>query len=211
MISSTRRINEQRSPRKAIGIPGCVIVHLKVLFIAMLRHSYLPLSLNLGTIILIVKDSHGDLSNPSNYRGITLLSALCKILELVLIKKCEESLDTSELQFGFKQEHSTTMCTFLVKETVNYFNARGSPVYACFLDASKAFDRVKHEDLFRILRENGLVYSNFLTCGGYENFRFSPRYCTLEIRSLDTYLQFCSIQQDPHFSLPVKRFSFCTR
>ena len=70
---------------------------------------------------------------------------LCIILELVLIKKCEDSLDTSELQFGFKQEHSMTMCTFLVKVTVNYFNARGSPVYACFLDASKAFDRVKHE------------------------------------------------------------------
>ena len=47
---------------------------------AMLRHSYLPHSLNLGTMII-----PGDLSNPSNYRGITLSSALCKILELVLI------------------------------------------------------------------------------------------------------------------------------
>ena len=74
---------------------------------AMLRHSYLPHSLNLGTII------------PGDLCGITLSSALCKILELVLIKKCEESLHTSELQFGFKQEHCTTIFTFLVKVTVN--------------------------------------------------------------------------------------------
>ena len=39
---------------------------------------------------------------------------------------------------------------------MNYYTSHGSPVYACFLDASKAFDRVCHSTLFRILTDRGV-------------------------------------------------------
>ena len=38
-----------------------------------------------------------------------------------------------------------------MQETISYYNANGSNVYALMLDASKAFDRVKFSKLFRIL------------------------------------------------------------
>ena len=49
------------------------------------------------------------------------------------------------MQYAFKEGHSTVMCTAVPKEIVAIHNARGSNVYACLLDVSKAFDRVNHD------------------------------------------------------------------
>ena len=96
------------------------------------------------------------LNDRSNYRAIALSTTLSKILELVLVERLQPFLDTSDAQFGFKPEHSTTYATFVLKETINYYTKQGSPVYVCFLDASKAFDRVCHSKLFQILSERGV-------------------------------------------------------
>ena len=61
------------------------------------------------------------------------------------------SCKTSILQFGLKQNMSTTHCTYLMMETIIHYNANGSNVYALMLDTSKAFDRVNYCKLFRVL------------------------------------------------------------
>ena len=43
------------------------------------------------------------------------------------------------------------MCSWLALETVSYFLNRGSDVWTCIMDMTKAFDRVKHSVLFRKL------------------------------------------------------------
>ena len=54
-------------------------------------------------------------------------------------------------QFGFKKEHTTDMCIYLLKETIERYKRLGSCVYTiCFIDASKAFDRVNHEVLIKL-------------------------------------------------------------
>ena len=46
------------------------------------------------------------------------------------------------------------MCTWMAMETVSYFLERGTNVYACSMDYSKAFDRVLHGKLFdKMLRK----------------------------------------------------------
>ena len=77
----------------------------------------------------------------TNYRGIALCSAICKIVDYAIIYKYVSELHTSSLQFAYKQEHSTIMCTSIFQEVVNYYNHNGSNVNACLVDASKAFDR----------------------------------------------------------------------
>ena len=54
-------------------------------------------------------------------------------------------------QFGFKYGHSTDMCIFALKQTLQFYNGNRSPVYTCFLDASKAFDRVNNWTMFKKL------------------------------------------------------------
>ena len=90
------------------------------------------------------------------YRAITLSSVIGRLLELLILNKegCS-SLVTSNLQLGFKKHCSTTLCTGLLKEIATHFLHNGSNVYALFLDASKAFDRVDYLLLFkRLLSKN---------------------------------------------------------
>ena len=60
----------------------------------------------------------------------------------------ESHLITKDNQFGFKKKHSTDLCIFTVKSVIKYYNLYNSPVYSCFLDASKAYDRVNYCALF---------------------------------------------------------------
>ena len=68
-----------------------------------------------------------------------------------------------ELQFGFKRHTSTSHAIFTLKSTVDYFNQRGSKVYAAFLDCSKAFDRISHHGLFSKLMERNVPLC-FIMC-----------------------------------------------
>ncbi len=68
----------------------------------------------------------------------------------------EDLLSTSGLQFSYKPKHSTMMCSRTLKEVVNYDRKRHSNIYAVFIDASKAFDRVKYDCTFSILIKKGI-------------------------------------------------------
>ena len=65
-------------------------------------------------------------------------------------------LKTSNLQFAYKERHSTAMCTLALKEVAKYYTSRRGRVYCCLLDATKAFDRVRFDTLFEILIERNV-------------------------------------------------------
>ena len=69
------------------------------------------------------------------------------------------------MQFGFKRGMSTSLCTGTIKNVISRHIHRDTPVFACFLDASKAFDPVKHDILpvSQTIRERitQLCYSPF--------------------------------------------------
>ncbi len=48
------------------------------------------------------------------------------------------------------------MCCFSLTEVITYYHNRESNVYAYFIDAIKAFDRVQHDRLFQLLKQRGL-------------------------------------------------------
>ena len=72
-------------------------------------------------------------------------------IAVCLLEIIELYLDTHDNQFGFKKQHSTDMCIFTLKNVIKYYTRQNTPVFSCFLDASKAFDRVNHWKLFRKL------------------------------------------------------------
>ena len=79
-----------------------------------------------------------------------------KILDIIILSVQQEELKTSDLQFGYKSESSTIMCSTMVIETIQYFTACHSPIYVLYMDASKAFDRLYHIELFRPLSERAV-------------------------------------------------------
>jgi hypothetical protein len=99
-------------------------------------------------IVPIIKDKRGSVTDKDNYRPIAVTTVLSKILEMIFLKLNVDRLETGDNQFGFKAKHSTDQCLFAFKEIVEYYKCFSSPVYICYMDASKAFDRVCHWNLF---------------------------------------------------------------
>ncbi len=64
-------------------------------------------------------------------------------------------LNTSEMQYAFKKDHSTVMCTLVLKLVINYYLNNKWDVYT-FIDATKAFDRIRYDKLFQILIKRGV-------------------------------------------------------
>ena len=56
-------------------------------------------------------------------------------------------------QFGNQDKISTSMCTWMVVETIEYFQRHGFYVYACVMDITKAFANVQHSTLIWKLEE----------------------------------------------------------
>lgn len=48
------------------------------------------------------------------------------------------------------------MCIYALKEILDSYNTKNSSMFLCFIDASKAFDRVNHEKLFLKLCRRGV-------------------------------------------------------
>ena len=101
-----------------------------------------------STLLPMIKDKLGDTSSSSNYRSIALTSLPLKIFDWILLLLFDEELKIDELQFGFQRNTSTTMCTWVAVETIDYFLGNGSDVFTCVMDMSKAFDLVQHSTLF---------------------------------------------------------------
>ena len=64
---------------------------------SMFVHGFTPDDLLESVITSIPKDQRGNLCTDDNYRGIALCSALCKVIDLIIIDKYNEKLITSEL------------------------------------------------------------------------------------------------------------------
>ena len=48
-----------------------------------------------------------------------------------------------------EKKHSADMCLLSAKRIMKYYKEHGSPVFTCFLGASKAFARINHWTLFK--------------------------------------------------------------
>jgi len=101
----------------------------------------------------------GDIASLNNYRPISVLPIVSKIIERAVHKQLSEFLESNNLlhpnQSGFRPKHSTT--TILMKLvnqwSLNIDNKQLNGV--AFIDLRKAFDTVDHELLLMKLRRIG--------------------------------------------------------
>ena len=124
-------------------------IYLSMLFSSMIKHRFAPSDMLISTIVPIPKNKHKSMNYSDNYRAIALSSVLGKLLESVILYQNKSVFSTSDYQFGFKINHSTTSCSFVAQEVINYYKTNHSDAFVMFLDASKAFDKVHYCKLFK--------------------------------------------------------------
>lgn len=133
-------------------------VYIALMLSSLLVHGMTTDDMNMCTMLPIPKGKNSNLTDSGNYRGIALSSIFGKVFDLIFLSKFSDCLCTSEQQFGFKRQHSTSMCSMVLKETLAYYTVDGGTAFCTFLDATKAFDRVDYCKLFRILLKRNIPY-----------------------------------------------------
>jgi hypothetical protein len=87
------------------------MVHLALLFTALLVYGTAPDNFQLSTIVPVPKGHNLDKSDSNNFRSIALSSIFGKILDNIILDCYSNNLISCELQFGFKANCSTNLCT----------------------------------------------------------------------------------------------------
>ena len=139
-----------------INAPNILFEKLAFILRSYMIHCHISDFLLISTLLPIIKDKLGDTSVSSNYRSIAISSLIMKIFDWVIIILFGNYLKLHDLQFSYQTNVSTSMCTWMLVETTEYFLRNKSEVFACTMDMSKAFDRVKHSTLFQKLHKEGL-------------------------------------------------------
>ena len=117
-----------------INATDIVFEKLGQLITIMIRHGLASEMINTSVIKPIPKNKAKSLSDSSNYRAISKNTILSKIIDYILLDKVGDKLTTSMYQFAYKEGYSTSMCSFLVAETIQYYESNGSTVYDSIRD-----------------------------------------------------------------------------
>ena len=87
------------------------------------------------------------------HRTISLMSHFTKVLLRILMVRMRKNLkpEISPSQFGFVADKGTRNAIFTLKMLMERCIEVQKDLYLCFIDYSKAFDKVRHDNLFDIL------------------------------------------------------------
>ena len=118
------------------------IIHKLTFFVNIcLRHGIFPDNLKIAVIKPIYKT--GDKHRMNNYRPISILPYISKLLEKVIYSRLIDHLEMNntrilcENQFGFRKKLSTYMPLILLQEKITKAFENNHPVCGLYLDLKK--------------------------------------------------------------------------
>ena len=139
-----------------LSAPDIMFDQLASVFRSFLIHGTVTSYLLACCFLPLLKGSTKDPADTGSYRAIAGSSLILKLLEKVVLLVWGHLLASDSLQFGFKQQTSTTQCTWLVTEVVQHFLRQGSHPIVTLLDCKAAFDTCKFNILFNRVLDQGV-------------------------------------------------------
>ena len=135
-----------------------IVGPLSVIFNKSLAEGCFPDLMKYADVVPLYKSKEHYLTN--NYRPISLLITVSKLLEKVMYKRTYDFLmETNQLyagQYGFRKQHSceNAICE-LTSEVLKNFEHK-KPTVGISLDLSKAFDTLSHNILLKKMNKYGI-------------------------------------------------------
>ena len=116
---------------------------------------------NWSTSYISALHKNGPKTDPGNYRGISVTSCVGKLYSSILNSRLTTFLDQNRIlhdnQSGFRKKRRTAYNLFILKTAINkYVSSMKKTLYLCFVDFSKAFDRVWRDGLLIKLLNHGI-------------------------------------------------------
>ena len=129
-------------------------VELAVLFNIVLFRNVQPTSWRALRTTLVPKE--GDLTDPANWRPITIGSAVQRLLHRVLASRLSKLASMSSSQRGFTEIDGTLANAMILHEYLRFRTLKGKGYHVISLDVRKAFDTVSHCSISRALDRLGI-------------------------------------------------------
>ena len=142
-----------------IKLSGSILIPaLEYLFNLVISKGEYPDSLKIAKVIPIFKS--GDPSKTNNYRPISVLCSINKILEKILHKRLTDYLEKFKLlykyQYGFRKGHSTIHAITEMVDNIKLSMDNNKLTCGIFVDLSTAFNTVNHNILLAKLNHYGI-------------------------------------------------------
>ena len=106
-----------------------------------------------------------NINSISNYRPISILSRLFKILEKIIYNRLIQFIQNNNIinttQYGFLKKHNTTQATLDINNNIMENKKENKAINTLFLDLNKTFATIDHS----------IIISKFDKCGN----RWIPR------------------------------------
>ena len=135
-----------------ISKPLCHIVNLSI------GSGKFPLNWKAAKVTPIFKS--GSRSLPENYRPISVLPIVSKLLEKAAQQALKDYFENENLlsksQHGFRKKHSMKTASIYICDSIRKEMNNGKLTVAVYVDLSKAFDTIGHSVLLQKLSSYGM-------------------------------------------------------
>ena len=195
-------IRFQRTSKALLDIlikPITTIINLS------LESGTFPLSFKEAHVTPLLNKSHLPVNNRKNYRLVSNLSFISKIIEKVVSNRLQAHINSNKLnnpmQSAYRKFHSTGTALLRVHNDISVYLDKGHVTALTLLDLLAAFDTIDHNTLTNRLAEwygvSGMALAWFKSylCGRHQKLKLTNLFLTLFCLSMECrrvlYLALC--------------------